>query len=138
MFFSFLKELKPPLSLFLIVFYCSFQLRLSSMLIPKYFVLSTLLITSLLRRRSGKSSSTLFSSRLWPIIIYSLLQAFKLSLLILIQFNIFSSSFFKSVRSSFRFSDAIFKHISSACIFGVMLSRQFSNLRGAHIVTLVR
>ena len=126
MFFSFLKELKPPFSLFLIALYCSFQLRLSSMLIPRYFVLSTLLITSLLRTRSGKSLPILSSCRLWPITMYSLLLAFKLSLLILIHFDTFSSSFFKSVRSSFRFSDAIFTHVSSAYIFGIVLFRQFS------------
>ena len=32
----------------------------------------------------------------------------------------------KSVRSSFRFSDAIFTHVSSAYIFGIVLFRQFS------------
>ena len=90
------------------------------MWIPKYFVLSTLLITSLLRKRSGKSLPSLV------VAIYSLLLVSKLSLLILIQFDIFSSSFFKSVRSSFRFFDAIFTHVSSAYIFGVVLSRQFS------------
>ena len=46
------------------------------MFIPKYFVLSTLLITSLLRTRSGKSLPILFSCRLWPITIYSLLLAY--------------------------------------------------------------
>ena len=123
--FRFFKELKPPFSLFLIALYCSFQLRLSSMLIPGYFVLSALLITSLLRTRSGKSLPILFSCRLLPITIYSLLLALKPSLSILIQSDTFSSSFFKSVRSSFRFSYSIFTHVSSAYIFGIVLFRQF-------------
>ena len=126
MFFSFLKELKPPFSLFWIALYCPFQLRISSMMIPRYLGLSTLLITSLLRTRSGKSLPILFSCRLWPITIHSFLLAFKLILLILIQFDIFSSSFFKSVRRSLRFSDAIFTHVSSAYTFGIVLFRQFS------------
>ena len=87
MFFSFLRELKSPFSLFLIVLYCSFQLKISSMLIPKYFALPALLITSLLRTRSGNSLPTLYSCHLWPITIYSLLLVFKLSLFILIQFD---------------------------------------------------
>ena len=101
--FSFLKKLKLPFSLFLIALYCSFQFRLSLMFIHRYFVLSTLLITSLLRTRSGKSLPILFSCRLWPMTIYSLLLEFKLSLSIIIQFDIFSSSFFKSVGRSFKF-----------------------------------
>ena len=39
------------------------------MFIPRYFVLSTLLITSLLRTRSGKSLPILLSCRLWPLTI---------------------------------------------------------------------
>ena len=71
-FSAFLRSSSPLSALFLIALYCSFQLRLSSMLIPKYVVLSTLLITSLLRTRSGKSLPILFSCRLWPITMYSL------------------------------------------------------------------
>ena len=116
----------PPLSLLSIVLYCSSQLRLSSMLIHKYFIFLTLLITSLLRTRFGNSLPILFNFPQWPITINSLLLAFKLNLFILIQFDVFSSSFFKSVIRSLRFSDAIVTHVSSAYIFGVMSSKQFS------------
>ena len=38
----------------------------------------------------------------------------------------FSSSFFTSVRGSSRVSDAIYTHVLSAYIFGVILSKQLS------------
>ena len=44
-----------PLSLFLTVIYFSSQLRLSSMLIPKYFVFFIHFIASVLITRSGNS-----------------------------------------------------------------------------------
>ena len=92
--FNFLKECKPPLSLCLtVVHHCS-QLRLSSMLIPKYFIFFTLLTASLLRTRLGNALLALFNFLLWPKTINSLLLVFKLSLFILIQLDIFSSSFF--------------------------------------------
>ena len=58
--------------------------------------------------------------------IRSFLLECMLSILILFHLNIFSSSFFKSVNSLFRFSDVILTHISNACI-GVHFLMQFSN-----------
>ena len=51
---------------------------------------------------------------------------YKPSLFILIKFEILASSFFKSVIRPSRFSDAIVTQLSSASIFGVMYSKQFS------------
>ena len=61
--------------------YASSQLRLSSMLILKYFIFSTLLITSLVRTRFHISLPTLFNFLLWPTTINSLLLAFTISCL---------------------------------------------------------
>ena len=103
-----------------------FPVKVSSMLIPIYFIFSAFLITALLRTRFDNSLPTLFNFLLWLTTINSLLLAFKLSLLILIQFDIFSSSFFTFVIRSLRFSDAMVTHVSSAYIFGVMYSKHFS------------
>ena len=80
----------------------------------------------LIRGRHSFEGRRSFEEIRYSITIYSLLLAFKLSLLILIQVDISSSSFFKSVTSSSTLSDAIFTYVSPAYTFEFTLSKQFS------------
>jgi len=79
MFFNFRRDEGAFLILLLRFLYCSFHVRFSSTLIPRYLTFWARVISSPFMFTSSGSTIRLVC-RLWPTTVYSVLSVFKLSL----------------------------------------------------------